>query len=256
MTRRGSAPNGGQAGGDAARPAARRGLAEAAGARRPADRGGLGEAGGARRSVDRDGVVTIEQPGGGSRKLWPLGLALPALLGLAFLVLTSFPGRKAPPAPSPAAPPSAPAADEARPAAPRPRAALAQAEPAAPDVEPDEAEVEPPPEPTARRRDGIYAFPPPGTKRIKEGLVVPDGFPLPPGYMRHYQTTDKGEMLQAILVFHPDFQPVDASGNPVTVPENRVVPPELAPPGLALETLVVPADAYADPERERAEAGL
>lgn len=224
--------------------------------RRGSDGAGGKTGGEARRSVDRDGVVTIERPVGGARRLWPLWLALPPLLGLAFLVFTSFPGPKAPSS-SPAAP--AVPADDAKAAAPRPRAALAKAEPASPDVETDEAEAEAepeaPPKPP-RPRDGIYAFPPPGTKRIKEGIVVPDGFPLPPGYMRHYQTTDKGEMLQAILMFHPDFQPVDASGNAVPVPENRVVPPEMAPPGLALEALVVPADAYADPERERAEAGL
>lgn len=225
--------------------------------RRGSDQAGAKKGGEARRSVDRDGVVTIERPaGGGARRLWPLWLALPPLLGLAFLVFTSFPGQKAPRLPSSPAAPAA-TADEAKAAAPRPRAALAKAEPASPDVEADEAEAEPEvPHAPPRPRDGIYAFPPPGTKRIKEGIVVPDGFPLPPGYMRHYQTTDKGEMLQAILMFHPDFQPVDASGNPVTVPENRVVPPEMAPAGLAIEALVVPADAYADPERERAESGL
>lgn len=130
---------------------------------------------------------------------------------------------------------------------PTERTPEAPAEPEA-SAEPNEAPAEPP------AREGIHAFPPPGTKRIKAGIVVPEGFALPPGYMRHYQTTDKGEMLQAILVFHPDFQPVDAAGRPVPMPADRVVPAELAPSGLAIQTLEVPADAYADPEKERADA--
>jgi len=101
-------------------------------------------------------------------------------------------------------------------------------------------------------REGIGAFPPPGTKRIKVGIVVPQDFPLPTGYMRHYQTTDKGEMLRPILMFHPDYKPVDAQGNPFPIPESRIVPPEMAPPGMPIERLEVPADAYADPEKERA----
>jgi len=84
---------------------------------------------------------------------------------------------------------------------------------------------------------GIAAFPPPGTKPIKHGIVVPDDFELPPGYVRHYQATDDGRRLVPILMFHPDFVPVDAAGNPIALPENRVVPPELAPPGLPIRTL-------------------
>jgi hypothetical protein len=75
---------------------------------------------------------------------------------------------------------------------------------------------------------------------------VPEDFALPPGYVRHYQATDKGELLQAILMFHPDHKPVDGQGNPIPVPPDRVVPSELAPPGLPLEILKVPDDAYAD----------
>jgi hypothetical protein len=84
---------------------------------------------------------------------------------------------------------------------------------------------------------GMAAFPPPGTKPIKRGLVVPDDFELPPGYVRHYQTTDDGRPLLPILMFHPDFAGVDENGNPIAVPEDRIVPPELAPPGLPLHTL-------------------
>lgn len=87
---------------------------------------------------------------------------------------------------------------------------------------------------------GIAAFPPLGTKPILRGIVVPDGFELPPGYVRHYQATDDGRMLPPILRFHPDQPPVDASGRPIAVPPGGVVPPELAPPGLPIELLDVP----------------
>jgi hypothetical protein len=40
---------------------------------------------------------------------------------------------------------------------------------------------------------GIALFPPPGTKPIKQGVLVPEDFELPPGYVRHYQATDDGE---------------------------------------------------------------
>ena len=69
---------------------------------------------------------------------------------------------------------------------------------------------------------GLDAFPRPGTKPILRGLIVPDGYELPPGYVRHYQTTDDGEQLPPILRFHPDRIPPGA-------PANGAVPPELAP---------------------------
>ena len=87
---------------------------------------------------------------------------------------------------------------------------------------------------------GIALFNPPGTKPIKRGLVVPEGFELPPGYVRHYQTMDDGRQLPAVLTFHPDVEPKDAAGNPVEVGPDRLVPPELAPPGLPLQVLEVP----------------
>jgi hypothetical protein len=80
----------------------------------------------------------------------------------------------------------------------------------------------------------------PGTKPLKRGIVVPEGFELPPGYVRHYQTTDSGQMLEPILTFHPDYTPLDEHGQPVEVPESRVVPPELAPPGMPIVMLEVP----------------
>jgi hypothetical protein len=90
--------------------------------------------------------------------------------------------------------------------------------------------------------EGLAAFPPPGTSPPIAGLVVPEDFELPEGYVRHYQTTDQGERLEAILMFSPDFDFVDADGRPVETPADRVVPPELAPPGLPIRTLEVPED--------------
>jgi hypothetical protein len=101
--------------------------------------------------------------------------------------------------------------------------------------------------------DGIALFNPPGTKPIKRGLVVPEGFELPPGFMRHYQTLDDGRQLPAVLTFHPDAKPTDAQGRPVEVAPDRLVPPELAPPGLPLEYLEVP-ETLAE-QREGDEAG-
>lgn len=89
---------------------------------------------------------------------------------------------------------------------------------------------------------GIELFPPPGTDPVKPGIVVPDDFELPVGFVRHYQTTDNGKQLPPILMFHPDYQPVDANGEKIALPEDRVVPPDLAPPGLAHEMLDVPDD--------------
>lgn len=68
---------------------------------------------------------------------------------------------------------------------------------------------------------------------------MPEGFELPPGYVRHYQTTDDGRQLPAILMFHPDYEFVDERGAPVPLPEDRIVPPELAPPGLPIQMLEV-----------------
>lgn len=84
---------------------------------------------------------------------------------------------------------------------------------------------------------GIAAFPPPGTEPLKRGVVVPEDFELPEGFMRHYQTTDDGKPLRAILMFHPDYQPVDEDGVAIAIPQDRVVPPEMAPAGLEIEIL-------------------
>lgn len=87
---------------------------------------------------------------------------------------------------------------------------------------------------------GIGLFPPPGTDPVKIGIVVPEDFPLPEGYLRHYQVTDDGQPMPAILMFHPDYELLDEQGRPIPLPEDRVVPPELAPEGLPIELLVPP----------------
>jgi hypothetical protein len=90
---------------------------------------------------------------------------------------------------------------------------------------------------------GLGAFQPPGTRPPLVGLAVPEGFELPPGYVRHYQATDDGQRIEPILMFSPDHPPLDATGRPIAVPPDRVVPPELAPPGMPLRRIVIPAPA-------------
>jgi hypothetical protein len=90
-------------------------------------------------------------------------------------------------------------------------------------------------------RSGLGAFSPPGTRPPLVGLAVPEDFPLPAGYVRHHQVTDDGQTIEAVLMFAPDFQMVDAAGKPVAMPKDRVVPPELAPPGLPIRRIVIPA---------------
>jgi len=106
------------------------------------------------------------------------------------------------------------------------------------------------PEPTAAEliealnhagiRTGIGAFNPPGTSPPLAGLAVPEDFDLPEGYVRHHQVTDQGEELEPILMFSPDFEFHDGLGRLVAIPEDRVVPPELAPPGLPIRQMVPP----------------
>jgi hypothetical protein len=87
---------------------------------------------------------------------------------------------------------------------------------------------------------GLGAFNPPGTSPPLIGLAVPEDFPLPEGYVRHYQATDDGQRIEPILMFSPDFDFRDASGRPIPLPDNRVVPPHLAPPGLPLRPIEIP----------------
>lgn len=89
-------------------------------------------------------------------------------------------------------------------------------------------------------RSGLGAFQPPGTSPPLLGLEVPEGFELPEGYVRHHQATDDGQRIAPILMFSPDFRFFDAQGRPVALPANRVVPPELAPPGMPLRQVRIP----------------
>lgn len=89
--------------------------------------------------------------------------------------------------------------------------------------------------------EGLGAFNPPGTSPPLQGLAVPDDFELPEGYVRHHQVTDEGEPIEPILMFSPDFEFYDESGNLVELPADRVVPPELAPPGLPIVQVDIPA---------------
>lgn len=64
---------------------------------------------------------------------------------------------------------------------------------------------------------------------------------LPDGYVRHHQATDDGQRIEAILMFAPDRPVLDANNQPIAVPADRVVPPELAPKGLPIRQIVIPA---------------
>jgi hypothetical protein len=87
---------------------------------------------------------------------------------------------------------------------------------------------------------GMALFPPMGTQPIESGIIVPDGFELPPGYVRHYQVTDGGEQLRPILRYSPDFEFVDENGNVVREPSNDIVQPGDEPEGMPVELLEPP----------------
>ena len=92
-------------------------------------------------------------------------------------------------------------------------------------------------------RTGLGAFNPPGTRPPLIGLAVPEDFALPPGYLRHHQATDDGQRIEAILMFDPDNPPPAAAGRPLATPAERVVPAELAPPGLPIRLISLPPPA-------------
>lgn len=89
-------------------------------------------------------------------------------------------------------------------------------------------------------RTGLGAFNPPGTSPPLLGLAVPEGYELPQGYVRHHQVTDEGVSIEPILMFSPDFTLHDAQGRPIPMPADRVVPPELAPPGMPRRQIQIP----------------
>jgi len=148
-------------------------------------------------------------------------------------------GRAHRPADQPLRVPLAVSGRGAQPATARERRAAAPDEPAPP-ASADAPEQEAPMFATGAPGEGIAVFPPPGTKPVKRGILVPEDFELPPGYVRHYQATDDGQQIPAILMFHPDYHPVDEHGVPVPLPADRVVPPDMAPPGMPVEMLQVP----------------
>jgi len=88
---------------------------------------------------------------------------------------------------------------------------------------------------------GIAAFPPPGTRPPRTGVIVPDDYQLPEGFMRHYQSTDDGGQLAPILTLAPGYELVDQNGKPIPLAKDRIVPPELAPPDLPVRMLEVPS---------------
>ncbi|MCP3166165.1 hypothetical protein [Myxococcus qinghaiensis] len=200
------------------------------------------------RRVDSDGVTHVaptRSSSGGGVARWLVGgalvftvlcIALSAWLSASDVAVEGEPFVEAPPPPVVEPAPVVARAPVRKPPvrqAPQGDATPVMGEPTAPPEPATEPDV-PSSGPT-----GIQLYRP-GTKPLKRGLVVPEGFELPPGYVRHYQSTDEGERVEAILMFHPDHQPVDANGQPLEIPENRVVPAELAPPGMPVRMLELP----------------
>lgn len=139
-------------------------------------------------------------------------------------------------APTPAAPATAATAKRATPR----RRAAKRPTPAPPPAQAEiRAEEVIPALRAAGETEGIAAFGVPGTDPPKSGLIVPDDFAVPEGYVRHHQVTDDGEQLPPILMFHPDYELVDEQGQPIELPADRVVPPEMAPPGMPIQQLEV-----------------
>lgn len=87
---------------------------------------------------------------------------------------------------------------------------------------------------------GLGAFNPPGTSPPMMGMAVPEDYVLPEGYVRHYQATDDGQRIEPILMYSPDFNFFDSAGQPIVIPGNRVVPDNLAPPGLVIRPIKIP----------------
>lgn len=204
------------------------------------------------RRVDSDGVVRVEQRrAGGATWVLGLGIAMTSVcLGLSAWLFFDKPEVESPPELSANEPPPVERpAPEPAPARPVARPVKPAAKPELPKHMQEQLEAVPE-EVLAQLPEGLYEmpkpgegptgmmlFPAPGTDPIKKGIIVPEDFELPPGYVRHYQTTDDGDQLPAILMFSPDRPPVDANGQPMKVTENGIVPPELAPPGLPVRML-------------------
>jgi hypothetical protein len=194
-----------------------------------------------RRTVDADGVVRIDRPR--SRLALGIAAALVVAGGRAVLLLAVRGERADRPVPRPRDAPAASGARRPLRYAPSAAKTAEESSEAAGEGEPDgqrEVFIDQM-DRTGAPKEGIHAFNLPGTKPIQGGLLVPEGYVLPAGYVRHYQTTDDGEPVPPILKFHPDHRPVDASGNPIPLPADGIVPPELAPPDMPLQALDPPA---------------
>ncbi|MDQ3289113.1 MAG: hypothetical protein M3Q42_12835 [Pseudomonadota bacterium] len=210
---------------------------------------------------DGDGVRVVAKPRGGTRS--PALFALLALVlvaaGVAWLM--SRPTAQQRVAAAPTGAPAQQAGGEVSVAAPmdpartalRDTPALAEVPNELRSLDPTDlaAHVRPgDPEPTAAEviealrhagiHSGIAAFNPPGTSPPLPGLAAPEDIELPEGYVRHHQVTDGGEPIEPILMFSPDYDFHDAQGRPIALPENRVVPPELAPPGFPIRQVEIP----------------
>jgi hypothetical protein len=87
---------------------------------------------------------------------------------------------------------------------------------------------------------GLAAFPPPGTNPVKTGVIVPETYELPAGYVRYHQVTDDGKRLDPILMFSPDYEFTDSDGEALVLPEDGIVPADMVPPGLPVRMLEIP----------------
>ncbi|MCY1018034.1 hypothetical protein [Pyxidicoccus sp. MSG2] len=199
------------------------------------------------RRVDSDGVTHVAPTRSGrGMGVWLVGGALVflvACIGLSVWLSSSEVEVEAvlevPPPVVQAPPPMAVQAPVRRPVAQRPQPVATPPSELAGNPTPVEEPEQPYTGPTGTQ---LYR---PGTKPMKRGIVVPEDFELPPGFVRHYQSTDNGERVAAILMFHPDFEMKDERGEPIPLPENRVVPAEMAPPGLPIQMLQLPEGAEA-----------
>ncbi|HEY8153426.1 MAG TPA: hypothetical protein VII72_04790 [Myxococcota bacterium] len=212
-----------------------------------------------RSRIDGDGVKVVEVAGV-RRGVWLIGLALLLAAAAVVLALRLALREEAPEAASAEAPAAVAAAPSAPPApkpvtAPRAHPVRRVAAPHPPPPAPSAGEVPPEVAPLPEFPDepgnvasGIALFPPLGTEPLKQGILVPEDFELPEGYVRHFQATDDGQGLPAILMFHPDYEWLDANGDPIPLPEDRIVPPELAPPGMPIVPIdLPPSQAESDP---------
>ncbi|QQP97761.1 hypothetical protein [Lysobacter enzymogenes] len=204
--------------------------------------------------ADGEGLRVIDRPAppGDGQRRWMAAIAVAVAVTLAgwWLQPDSVRGAHASPRHEDAPAQPAGGAPAARAAAP---AAAPQQEAAVPGNDPDDlAGYFRPgdPEPTGAQviqalqqagvRTGLGAFNPPGTSPPLLGLAVPDGYPLPAGYVRHHQVTDEGVPIEPVLMFAPGFVLRDARGRPLAMPEDRIVTPELAPPGMPQRQIRIP----------------